>query len=58
MVKIGLRDFENKGLQENFDALIRSLIAKKPEAVKGIYFMRGYIKTTMGPPIKIDMSEY
>jgi len=42
----------------NLDAFARALVAKKPEAVKGKYFVRGYIKTTMGKPIKLDLSEY
>ena len=58
MIKIGLREFEDDQLFVNFDAFARALVAKKPEAVKGKYFMRGYIKTTMGRPIKLDLSEY
>ena len=58
MIKIGLRDFEEDKLFVNLDAFARALVAKKPEAVKGKYFVRGYIKTTMGKPIKLDLSEY
>lgn len=58
MVKIGLREFEDDQLFSNFDAFARALVLKKPEAVKGKYFLRGYIKTTMGKPIKLDLSEY
>ena len=49
--KIGLRDFENGALVDNFEALMTSLISKKPESVKGRYFLKGVIKTTMGKPI-------
>jgi large subunit ribosomal protein L1 len=55
MVKIGLRDFQDDQLFTNFDAFARALVQKKPEAVKGKYFIRGYIKTTMGRPIKLDL---
>jgi ribosomal protein L1 len=58
MIKIGLRDFEDDKLFVNLDAFAKALVAKKPEAVKGKYFVRGYIKTTMGKPIKLDLSEY
>jgi ribosomal protein L1 len=34
------------------------LVQKKPEIVKGKYFVRGYLKTTMGKPIKVDLSDY
>jgi ribosomal protein L1 len=58
MVKIGLREFQDDQLLVNFDALARALAKKKPESIKGKYFVRGYIKTTMGRPIKLDLSEY
>ena len=58
MVKIGLREFEEDKLIENFDAFARALVKRKPESIKGKYFVRGYIKTTMGHPIKLDLSEY
>ena len=49
--KIGLREFENGALIENFEALMEQLIAKKPESVKGRYFLKGVMKTTMGKPL-------
>jgi len=58
MVKIGLRDFQEDQLFSNFDAFARALAKRKPESIKGKYFMRGYIKTTMGKPIKVDLSDY
>jgi ribosomal protein L1 len=42
----------------NFDAFAKALVKKKPEVVKGKYFIRGYLKTSMGRPIKLDLSEY
>ena len=35
-----------------------ALINKKPEAIKGRYFMKAMIKTSMGPPIKVDIAKY
>jgi len=58
MVKIGLREFAEDQLMTNFDAFARALVNKKPESIKGKYFVRGYIKTTMGHPIKLDLSDY
>ena len=56
--KIGLREFENGALIENFEALMEQLIAKKPESVKGRYFLKGVMKTTMGKPLQLDLSPY
>jgi large subunit ribosomal protein L1 len=71
MAKIGLRSFTNEDIAKNYDSLARALIKKKPETIKGNhqfhfqsmftigrYFVRGYLKTTMGTPIKIDLSDY
>ena len=58
MVKIGMKDFEDDALKQNFNALANALMAKKPETIKGRYFVKGYIKSTMSTPIKIDLSQY
>ena len=58
LVKVGMRAFEDAGLVENFDALMTALAAKRPEAVKGRYFERAVLKSTMGPPFKVDLSKY
>jgi large subunit ribosomal protein L1 len=56
--KIGLRDFDEDKLNSNFDALMMALVDKKPEAIKGRYFMKAMIKTSMGPPLKVDVGKY
>ena len=56
MVKIGLREFQEDQLLTNFDAFARALVKKKPESIKGKYFIRGYLKTSMGRPVKLDLS--
>ena len=56
--KIGLKTFDPNSLHENFDALMQALISKKPETVKGRYFMKGMIKTSMGPILRLDLSHY
>lgn len=56
--KIGLRNFESNSLHDNFDALMLSLIEKKPESIKGRYFMKGMVKTTLGPIYHVDLTKY
>lgn len=56
--KIGLRSFESAQLHENFDALMMALIHKRPETLKGRYFLKGMVKSSMGPPIRLDLSHY
>lgn len=58
MVKIGMKDFEEDSLFQNLDAVARALVSKKPESIKGKYFVKGSIKTTMSPAVKLDLSEY
>ena len=35
-----------------------ALVNKKPESIKGRYFMKALVKTTMGPPLKVDIGKY
>lgn len=56
--KIGTRSFEGKALHENFDALMMALVAKKPESVKGRYFLKAMVKTSMGPPLRLNLDHY
>ena len=56
--KIGMRSFDEKALHANFDALMMALIDKKPESVKGRYFLKAMIKTTMGPTLRLNLEHY
>ena len=58
MVKIGLRKFDQDQILKNYEALVKSIAAKRPESIKGKYFVRGYLKTTMGPTVKVDLNNY
>ena len=58
MTKIGLREFKTEQLEQNLDALMEALANRKPEAVKGRYFLKGMVKTSMGPPLKLDIQKY
>jgi len=58
MNKIGMRAFDNEDLIRNAEALIHSVASKKPDSVKGRFFKQGIIKTSMGPPLKLDLTKY
>jgi large subunit ribosomal protein L1 len=53
---IGKRDFEARGLLENYAAVIEELIRAKPSAAKGRYIRTVTVTTTMGPGVKVDPS--
>ena len=53
---IGKRDFDERGLLENYAAVIDELVRAKPSAAKGRYLRSIVITTTMGPGIKVDPS--
>ena len=40
MNKFGKREFTEPNLQANLDSLLRAIIKKKPESVKGRYLMK------------------
>lgn len=56
--KIGIRTFDEKALFNNFDALMMALIEKKPESVKGRYFLKAMVKTSMGPTLRLNLDNY
>jgi large subunit ribosomal protein L1 len=51
---IGKRDFDERGLLENYAAVIDELIRAKPSAAKGRYLRTITVTTTMGPGVKVD----
>ena len=58
MNKIGKKNFNNEQLNENLDALMKAIALKKPESVKGKYFLKAQVKTSMGPPLKLNIDNY
>jgi len=57
-VPIGKLSFENSQLIENFDALAKEIVRVKPASSRGTYIHNVTITSTMGPGIKVDISEY
>jgi len=55
---IGKASFTAIQLKENFEVLMDQIMKQKPAAAKGIYVQRITVSSTMGPGIKIDISEY
>jgi large subunit ribosomal protein L1 len=53
----GKLSFAAKSLIENFRALVVAVQRAKPASAKGHYFAGVHISSTMGPGIKIDVSE-
>ncbi len=51
---IGKVQFETKLLLENFMALFEAILRAKPAALKGRFFRRLVITSTMGPGVKVD----
>ena len=57
-VSVGKLSFEKKKLTENIITCMNAILKAKPAAVKGIYFKKLIISSTMSPGIKIDKSEF
>ena len=53
---IGKVSFEVPALVENFKALAEALRRAKPVTVKGVYFQKAHITTTMGPGLRLNPS--
>lgn len=57
-VPIGKISFDNDKLLENFEAMTKTIVAAKPQTSKGTYMRNVAITSTMGPGIKVDVSDY
>ena len=53
---IGKRDFDDRRLLENYQAVMEELVRAKPSAAKGRYIRSVTFASTMGPGIKVDPS--
>jgi large subunit ribosomal protein L1 len=56
-VPIGKVSFEEQKLLENFAALMDAIRKAKPSGAKGNYIRRIVMTTTMGPGIKVDVTQ-
>ncbi|WP_430789299.1 50S ribosomal protein L1 [Virgibacillus flavescens] len=57
-VPIGKLSFDDEKLLENFVAITETLVKVKPQASKGVYMRNVSVTSTMGPGVKIDVSDY
>ncbi|MCP8618058.1 50S ribosomal protein L1 [Salirhabdus salicampi] len=55
-VPIGKVSFEDDKLVENFVALVETLQKAKPQASKGTYMRNVSVSSTMGPGVRVDVS--
>jgi large subunit ribosomal protein L1 len=55
---LGKVSFEAEKLQENFRALIDSLVRAKPAAAKGVYLKNVAISSTMGPSVRVNLTSF
>lgn len=56
-VPIGKASFTPEALLENFRALMDAIVRAKPSAAKGQYLKKVALSSTMGPGLKIDISD-
>jgi large subunit ribosomal protein L1 len=56
-VSIGRNSMDATLLEENFLELLKELFRLKPASVKGAYIKSITVSSTMGPGIKLDVSE-
>ena len=52
---IGKASFEETQLLENLTALVENIVRARPSGVKGQFIKSAYLKTTMGPSVKLDV---
>lgn len=55
---IGKKEFENDKLVENVKSAVQQINALRPMGVKGRFLQKLVISSTMGPGIKLDISQF
>lgn len=55
---LGKLSFDKSKLIDNFRAFVEAVIKAKPSGAKGTYFKSATICSTMGPAVRIDVSEF
>jgi len=53
---VGKASFDEKAIAENISTFMTALSKAKPSGVKGTYFERATISSTMGPGVKLDVA--
>ncbi|MEO0246720.1 MAG: 50S ribosomal protein L1 [candidate division WOR-3 bacterium] len=56
-VPVGKVSFSEEALKENILSFFRELINAKPKTMKGTYIKQAFMSTTMGPSIKLNVSD-
>ncbi len=56
-VILGKVSFDDKALEENFDAIYDAILKARPAAVRGAYMKNLVISNTMGPRIKVEITK-
>ena len=54
---IGKLSFDNAALRANFDAFVDAVVKSKPAGAKGKYVQKVGLSSSMGPGLKIDLTE-
>jgi large subunit ribosomal protein L1 len=54
---VGKVSFTDDKLNENIQAVMASVKNNKPNSLKGNYIRSSHLTTSMGPSIKLDLSE-
>ncbi|MFZ5706159.1 MAG: 50S ribosomal protein L1 [Pseudomonadota bacterium] len=54
---IGKASFPAEDLRANFDAFVDAIVKAKPSGAKGKYLRKAAVSSTMGPGVKIDVTE-
>ena len=54
---IGKASFAAEDLKANFDAFVDAIVKAKPTGAKGKYLQKVALSSTMGPGVKVDVSE-
>jgi large subunit ribosomal protein L1 len=53
---VGKSSFTVEAILDNIRSVMQSIVDNKPEGLKGKYFQRAHITSSMGPGLEVDVS--
>jgi large subunit ribosomal protein L1 len=53
---VGKRSFTVEAILDNIRSVMQSIVDSKPDGLKGKYFLKAHISSSMGPGLEVDVS--
>lgn len=53
---VGKQSFTDEALLENIRSVMQTIVDSKPEGLKGKFFLKAHLSSSMGPGLEVDVT--